>query len=65
MRRRNKENFHPLLDVRVNIVMKMSISLRYLIPSLLEYLLVRLIVLWVLSPLSWKTVIEREINNLI
>jgi len=52
---RVKENLHPLLDARGNLVTKDEARLRYLMPSLSQSLTVREVVLQTHSPLSRKT----------
>jgi len=54
-KKRPKENLCPLLDARGNIVKKDKEKLRYLMPSFPQSLVVRPVVPWVPSPLSWKT----------
>jgi len=53
-KRRAKDNLHPLLDVGGNIVTKDEEKAEYLTPYLPQRLIVRLVVLGVPSPSSWK-----------
>ena len=52
-KRRARENLHPLLDAKGNLVTKDQIRLRCLMPSLPQSLIVRLVTPWEHSPLCW------------
>ena len=54
-KRRAKENLHPLLDAEGNIVTEDEEKADVLNAFLLQSLIVRPAVVWVHSPLSWKT----------
>jgi len=64
-KKRAKENLHPLLNAgggRRILPRKMSKRLRYLMPSLPQSLIVRLVIPRVFSHLSWKIGKESRTN---
>jgi len=53
-KKRAKENLHPLLDAGGKLQPRMRRRLKYLMPSLHQSLVVRLVIPRVVSPQCWK-----------
>ena len=62
-KRRVKENLLPLLDAVENIISEDEEKLRFSILSLAMSVTVRLVILRVFSPLSWKTGVGNRMKH--